>query len=138
MGVAYADGEDVGEWLVAAGHAFAMYDPRYRNVERRARRAGRGLWSHRANTDPREWRHRDAPKSDRRRMRGTWDHAGGRSRGWWKIALLAAGAAAAAAAVLALGAGEGLRTMAETGVRAAAEAAAWAVEQMHSAMTGRN
>ena len=58
VGVVICGGEDVGEWLVREGHAIAAYGDRYRDVERAARSARRGMWGHAVNIDPREWRRR--------------------------------------------------------------------------------
>ncbi len=57
LGIVTCDGRDIGEWLVREGHAIAAYSERYRHVEREARRAKRGMWSHTRNIDPRAWRH---------------------------------------------------------------------------------
>ncbi len=57
VGIVTCNGRDIGEWLVGEGHAIAAYSDRYKRVEREARRAGRGLWSHKVNIDPRNWRH---------------------------------------------------------------------------------
>ena len=58
VGIVLVDGKDVGEWLVRNGHAIAAYGDRYRDVEREARRARRGMWGHAEAYDPRDWRHR--------------------------------------------------------------------------------
>ena len=58
IGVVTCNGEDVGEWLVREGHAWALYSNRYKRTEQEARKAGRGMWSHAVNIDPRQWRHR--------------------------------------------------------------------------------
>ena len=59
VGVVICEGRDIGEWLVREGHAIAAYSDRYEHVERAARSAGRGLWNHKVNIDPRKWRHRN-------------------------------------------------------------------------------
>ncbi|MCY4319521.1 MAG: thermonuclease family protein, partial [Alphaproteobacteria bacterium] len=59
--VTYRD-KDIGEWLVREGHAIAAYDDRYRQLEREARRAKRGMWAHAHNFDPRAHRHRETRK----------------------------------------------------------------------------
>ncbi|MDE0694438.1 MAG: thermonuclease family protein [Boseongicola sp.] len=58
VGTVTFKGRDIGEWLVREGHAIAAYDDRYRQVEREARRAQRGMWAHAHNFDPRAHRHR--------------------------------------------------------------------------------
>ncbi len=58
LGTVTCQGRDVGEWLVREGHAIAAYSDRYRHVEREARQAGRGMWGHAHNFDPRHHRHR--------------------------------------------------------------------------------
>ena len=58
VGTVTCDGEDIGEWLVREGHARALYSERYKQVELDARSAGRGMWGHAVNIDPRAWRHR--------------------------------------------------------------------------------
>ncbi len=58
LGSVTCQGRDVGEWLVREGHAIAAYSDRYRHVEREARQAGRGMWGHAHNFDPRHHRHR--------------------------------------------------------------------------------
>ena len=63
VGIVTCNGQDVGEWLVREGHAIAAYGDRYKHVEREARRAKRGMWSHAVNIDPRQWRHRNASRS---------------------------------------------------------------------------
>ena len=60
LGAVSYKGMDIGEWLVREGHAIAAYDDRYRLVEREAREAKRGMWSHAYNFDPRAHRHREA------------------------------------------------------------------------------
>jgi len=62
IGVVTCDGVDVGQWLVREGHAIAAYGGRYKSAERQARRERRGMWNHRRNIDPREWRHRSNRK----------------------------------------------------------------------------
>ena len=59
VGTVTCNGRDVGEWLVREGHAIAAYSDRYKHVEREARQAKRGMWSHAVNIDPRRWRHRN-------------------------------------------------------------------------------
>ena len=46
LGVCRADGEDLNAWMVAEGHALASggFSPRYAAEERRAERAGKGIW----------------------------------------------------------------------------------------------
>ena len=56
VGTVTSDGRDIGEWLVREGHAIAAYSDRYTHVEREARDAGRGMWGHAVNIDPRAWR----------------------------------------------------------------------------------
>ena len=58
LGTVTCGGRDIGEWLVREGHAIAAYSDRYRQVEREARAARRGMWSHAHNFDPRDHRHR--------------------------------------------------------------------------------
>ncbi len=59
LGTVTCDGRDIGEWLVREGHAIAAYSERYKQVEREARNARRGMWAHARNIDPRVWRHRN-------------------------------------------------------------------------------
>ena len=59
LGTVTCDGRDIGEWLVREGHAIAAYSERYKQVEREARNARRGMWAHARNIDPRAWRHRN-------------------------------------------------------------------------------
>ena len=56
VGTVTCGGKDLGEWLVRQGFARALYCDRYEHVEREARLAGRGMWSHQVNIDPRSWR----------------------------------------------------------------------------------
>ena len=63
VGTVTCKGRDIGEWLVREGHAIAAYDDRYRNVEREARKAQRGMWAHAHNFEPRSHRHRE-PRKD--------------------------------------------------------------------------
>ena len=58
LGSVTCQGRDIGEWLVAQGHAIAAYSDRYKQVEREARRARRGMWDHAHNVDPRAHRRR--------------------------------------------------------------------------------
>ena len=58
VGTVTRNGKDVGEWLVREGHAIAAYSDRYKHIEREARSARRGMWTHAVNIDPRAWRHR--------------------------------------------------------------------------------
>ncbi len=62
VGIVTCDGQDVGEWLVREGHAISAYGGRYKHVEREARQAGRGMWGHAVNIDPRRWRRRNRPR----------------------------------------------------------------------------
>ena len=62
VGIVTRNGKDVGEWLVREGHAIAAYSDRYKHVEREARKAKRGMWSHTVNIDPRQWRHRNTSR----------------------------------------------------------------------------
>lgn len=63
VGIVTCNGQDVGEWLVREGHAIAAHGDRYKHIEQEARTAGRGMWSHAVNIDPRRWRHRSrSPK----------------------------------------------------------------------------
>ena len=57
IGTVTCNSEDVGAWLVREGHAIAAYGDQYKHLEREARRAGRGMWNHATNIDPRVWRH---------------------------------------------------------------------------------
>lgn len=58
VGTVTCDGKDVGEWLVHNGYAFAAYGDRYKEVEREARRAKRGMWGYSEFWHPQDWRHR--------------------------------------------------------------------------------
>ena len=58
LGTVTCNGRDIGEWLVREGHAIAAYDDRYKEGEREARRAKRGMWAHAHNFDPRAHRRR--------------------------------------------------------------------------------
>ena len=58
VGIVTYKGKDIGEWLVHEGHARALYEDRYKHIEQEAQRAGRGMWRHLVNIDPRNWRHR--------------------------------------------------------------------------------
>ena len=60
IGTVTHKGRDIGEWLVREGHAIAAYSDRYRQVEREARKAKRGMWAHAHNFDPRAHRHRES------------------------------------------------------------------------------
>ena len=64
IGTVICEGRDVGEWLVREGHAISAYDDRYKRVEREARNARRGMWSHLHNFDPRAHRHRKPKKAE--------------------------------------------------------------------------
>ena len=57
IGTVTCNDKDVGEWLVRNGHAIAAYGDQYKQIEREARRARRGMWGHAKITDPRAWRH---------------------------------------------------------------------------------
>ena len=59
IGTVTCDGKDIGAWLVRNGHAIAAYSEKYRQVEREARSARRGMWGYAKFYDPRAWRHRD-------------------------------------------------------------------------------
>ena len=50
-------GKDVGEWLVRNGCAVAMDEGRYKQIERKARKEGRGMWGHAVAYYPSAWRH---------------------------------------------------------------------------------
>ena len=63
LGTVTCNGRDIGEWLVREGHAIAAYDDRYKQVEREARAAKRGMWAHAHNFDPRAHRHRTLEQS---------------------------------------------------------------------------
>ena len=63
VGTVTCNGRDIGEWLVREGHAKALYSDRYRHIEKEAKRARRGMWSHAVNIDPRNWRHRSRSRS---------------------------------------------------------------------------
>jgi endonuclease YncB( thermonuclease family) len=56
----WADGQDVGAWMVGEGLALAYtrYSTRYAGLEAAARRERRGLWAGRFE-DPAEWRRRN-------------------------------------------------------------------------------
>ena len=58
LGTVTQDGRDIGEWLVRHGHAVAAYSDRYKEAERHAKTAGRGMWGYAKCFDPRFWRHR--------------------------------------------------------------------------------
>lgn len=58
IGTVTCDGKDVGEWLVRNGHAISAYGNQYKQIEREARSARRGMWGHAEIYDPRAWRHR--------------------------------------------------------------------------------
>ena len=60
VGSVTCNGRNVGEWLVAEGHARALYCDRFKHIERQARMAGRGIWGHESNIDPRVWRRRQS------------------------------------------------------------------------------
>jgi micrococcal nuclease len=60
LGTVRSDGDDVGEWLVVQGYAWAHRWRRkpgaYAALEAQARQARRGLWAARAPLDPRDFR----------------------------------------------------------------------------------
>jgi len=56
VGIVTCDGTDVNSWLVENGHAISAYGEKYRHAERRARRAGAGIWGDRVSFHPGEWR----------------------------------------------------------------------------------
>lgn len=60
LGSVTCDGKDVGAWLVRNGYAISAYADKYKDIEREARLARRGLWGHAETHDPRAWRHRKA------------------------------------------------------------------------------
>ena len=62
VGTVTCEGRDIGEWMVREGHAIAAYHDRYRQLEREAREAKRGMWAHAHNFDPRAHRHREPEK----------------------------------------------------------------------------
>ena len=59
VGTVTCEGRDIGEWMVREGLAIAAYHDRYRQLERGAREAKRGMWAHAHNFDPRAHRHRE-------------------------------------------------------------------------------
>ena len=59
VGTVTYEGRDIGEWMVREGLAIAAYHHRYRQLERGAREARRGMWAHAHNFDPRAHRHRE-------------------------------------------------------------------------------
>ena len=59
VGAVTCEGRDIGEWMVREGLAIAAYHDRYRQLEREAREAKRGMWAHAHNFDPRAHRHRE-------------------------------------------------------------------------------
>jgi len=66
VGVVRHEGKDVGKWIVEEGHAVAAFDNRYKHVERRARRAKRGMWSNATNIHPGSWRNRKSREKKHR------------------------------------------------------------------------
>ena len=58
VGTVTCDDKDVGEWLVRNGYAFAEYGDRYKQVEREAQRAKRGMWGYPEFWHPQDWRRR--------------------------------------------------------------------------------
>ena len=62
IGTVTCNDKDVGEWLVRNGHAIAAYGDQYKQIEREARRARRGMWGHAKITDPSAWRHMNPVK----------------------------------------------------------------------------
>lgn len=58
VGTVTCDGKDVGEWLVRNGFAVAAHGDRYKQVEREAQRAKRGMWGYPEFWHPQDWRHR--------------------------------------------------------------------------------
>ncbi|MDE0694916.1 MAG: thermonuclease family protein [Boseongicola sp.] len=62
VGTVTLDGRDIGEWLVREGHAVAAYGDRYKDAERDAKEACRGMWGYARAFDPRWWRHRKAAR----------------------------------------------------------------------------
>lgn len=65
IAVAYTEGRNVNRWLVEQGHAWEYdrysEDPALGPLERKARRADRGLWASESPIPPWEWRHRSKP-----------------------------------------------------------------------------
>lgn len=64
LGSVTCDGKDVGTWLVRNGYAISAYADKYKDIEREAKLARRGLWAHARVYDPRAWRHRKEGDSD--------------------------------------------------------------------------
>ena len=64
LGSVTCDGKDVGAWLVQNGYAISAYGDQYKDIEREARLARRGLWGHVETHDPRAWRHRGKKNTD--------------------------------------------------------------------------
>lgn len=58
LGTVMCDDKDVGAWLVGNGLAISAYGDKYRDIERQARFARRGLWAHAKVYDPAAWRRR--------------------------------------------------------------------------------
>ena len=58
VGTVTCDDKDVGEWLVHSGYAFAEYGDQYKQVEREAKRAKRGMWGYPEFWHPQDWRRR--------------------------------------------------------------------------------
>ncbi len=58
VGRVWCEGRDIGAWLVRSGRAIAAYGEDYRELEREACEAGRGLWGLQEAYDPRDWRRR--------------------------------------------------------------------------------
>ena len=64
LGSVTCDGKDVGAWLVRNGYAISAYADKYKDVEREAKLARRGLWGHAEVHDPRAWRHNKRSDGD--------------------------------------------------------------------------
>ena len=62
LGSVTCNGKDVGEWLVRNGYAISAYGDKYKDIEREAKLARRGLWGHAEVHDPRAWRHKGEPE----------------------------------------------------------------------------
>ena len=58
LGSVTCDRKDVGAWLVRNGYAISAYGDKYKDIEREAKLARRGLWGHAETYDPRAWRHK--------------------------------------------------------------------------------
>lgn len=56
LGIVTCNGKDIGAWLVRNGYGIAAWRDKYKDLEREARRAKRGMWGHAEALDPRTWR----------------------------------------------------------------------------------